>query len=386
MVRRCKGAELSSEPPARRSRRFFLGAAATLGAAAVGGVTSRAQTASVNPLSLTHEPPHPIEVDARLVTSFDRTDSTAKRFGQLEFRGGLVLTSAAREFGGWSGLVLDDAGRKLVSISDVGSWLTADLVYEGGRPKAIANAVVGPIIGTNGRALDRKRDADAESITLLDGTPTRGTVLVSFERNHRIGRFPVSDKGLGPPLGYLKLPAEARRMRSNAGFEACGVIRGGPLKGSVIAFAEELHDVRRNHTGWIWPGGVGGEPQKLGLVNIADFAITDVSSMADGSLIVLERKFRWTEGVQMRLRLIKAATVKPGALLDGEVLLEANMGYDIDNMEGLALHTGPRGETILTLISDDNFNHFLQRTLLLQFALRSPGSVAAQSPIQPSEH
>ena len=38
-------------------------------------------------------------------------------------------------------------------------------------------------------------------------------------------------------------------------------------------------------------------------------------------------------------------------------------------MEGLALHTGARGETVLTLISDDNFNHFLQRNILLQFAL-----------------
>jgi hypothetical protein len=71
----------------------------------------------------------------------------------------------------------------------------------------------------------------------------------------------------------------------------------------------------------------------------------------------------------MRLRLLPAADVKPGTVLDGEVLLEADIGYEIDNMEGLAVHRGPRGETVLTLISDNNFNNFLQRTLLVQFEL-----------------
>ena len=39
----------------------------------------------------------------------------------------------------------------------------------------------------------------------------------------------------------------------------------------------------------------------------------------------------------------------------------------IDNMEGMALHRDGR-ETVITMISDDNFNAF-QRTLLLEFAL-----------------
>ena len=38
-------------------------------------------------------------------------------------------------------------------------------------------------------------------------------------------------------------------------------------------------------------------------------------------------------------------------------------------MEGLAVHRGPAGETILTLISDDNFNRLAQRTVFLQFTL-----------------
>jgi hypothetical protein len=38
-------------------------------------------------------------------------------------------------------------------------------------------------------------------------------------------------------------------------------------------------------------------------------------------------------------------------------------------MEGLAISKNENGETMLTLISDDNFS-MLQRTVLLQFRLR----------------
>jgi hypothetical protein len=37
-------------------------------------------------------------------------------------------------------------------------------------------------------------------------------------------------------------------------------------------------------------------------------------------------------------------------------------------MEGIGVHRTPRGETILTLVSDDNFS-IIQRNLLLQFAI-----------------
>jgi len=37
-------------------------------------------------------------------------------------------------------------------------------------------------------------------------------------------------------------------------------------------------------------------------------------------------------------------------------------------MEGIDAHVTPEGETLLTMVSDDNFS-MIQRTLLLQFAL-----------------
>ncbi len=92
---------------------------------------------------------------------------------------------------------------------------------------------------------------------------------------------------------------------------------------------------------------------------------------------MLERRFRYSEGVKMRIRRIAAKDLKPGALLSGEVLLEANDSLNIDNMEGIAVHRAASGETILTLMSDDNFSA-LQRTLLMQFALPDTGSKLAE--------
>ena len=46
------------------------------------------------------------------------------------------------------------------------------------------------------------------------------------------------------------------------------------------------------------------------------------------------------------------------------------MSSQIDNMEGIAVHRNGEGETIVTLVSDNNFS-FLQRNLILQFAYRA---------------
>jgi len=314
------------------------------------------------------QPPQatPIEIHARTIDRFFRAQPEQQRFGRLRFRGGLVLTSPATEFGGYSAIALAPNGRRLVAVSDEGTWLSGDLAYEDTRPSELTGAVFGPLLGLRGRRLDRKRDLDAESMAVLDGTLDRGTLLIGLERNHRIGIFPIGPQGIAAPTGFLRLPPQARHMRSNGGLEAVAVIRGGPNRGAVIAFAERLLDGQGNHTGWIW---LQGNPHRLSLRNIGDFDITDAASLPDGSLLVLERFFRISEGVKMRLRLIKAANLQPGALLDGEVLLEADGRYEIDNMEGLAVHQGARGETVLTIVSDNNFNTFLQRTLLLQFEL-----------------
>jgi hypothetical protein len=87
--------------------------------------------------------------------------------------------------------------------------------------------------------------------------------------------------------------------------------------------------------------------------------------------LLLERKFSWTSGLSIRIRRIALGDIMPNALVDGAILFEADLGYEIDNMEGLSVHRSAGGEIVLTLISDDNFS-MIQRTLLLQFTLAEP--------------
>src|SRR5690606_24637939 len=139
-------------------------------------------------------------------------------------------------------------------------------------------------------------DKDAESVALANGSLIDGMVLIAFERNHRIGRFRTTEAGPSAPLHYLERPPEVRRMSSNQGFESVSVLRAGPYKGATIAFAERLEDDAGNHTGWIW---IEGKPRRLHMVDIGGFDVTDTAPLDDGGLLVLERRFRWTEGVRM---------------------------------------------------------------------------------------
>ena len=70
------------------------------------------------------------------------------------------------------------------------------------------------------------------------------------------------------------------------------------------------------------------------------------------------------------IRQFPVDAIKSGAIVAPRVLFEGRAPfYAIDNMEGIAVSKSDDGETRLTLISDDNLRHDLQRTLLLQFAL-----------------
>jgi hypothetical protein len=307
-----------------------------------------------------------VEVKARPLPYFQSGKPDARRFGDLEYRGGLVLSSSLEHFGGWSGLVMDPDGRRLLAVSDEGAWLSAWVDYSGKTPAALVRPRMGPLLALRGRPLRDKADQDAECVALAEGTLDRGTLLIGFERKHRIARFPVRDGEVQAPTENVRLAPEAGRMPANQGLEAMTVLQAGPFKGAPVAFAERFTRGSGYHTGWVWSGG---RPQRFQLRDIDGFNITGAAGLPDGGLLVLERFFRWSSGVKMRVRRLTAAEIKPGARLDGHVVIEADSGYEIDNMEGIAAHRSASGETVVSLISDDNFNRFLQRTVFLQFAL-----------------
>jgi hypothetical protein len=319
----------------------------------------------------------PITVEARPSGGFDRLKRDATRFGRLTWRGGLVLTSPSKHFGGWSGFALDPDGKGFFAISDIGAWMSGALTYDDkGLPQGMTSVRMGAIQSKDGDPLSRARDRDAEGLALANGASEKGSAFISFERKHRIVRFDIDAAGLSPARGKVSLPKSSRNMPANGGFEAIAVLRGGPYKGKLVAFSERMRDDEGNHVGWIWQGEE--RPRKFYLTNDGDYDVTDAAPLPDGGLLVLERRFRFSEGVSMRLRLIKQQQLRPRQVIDGDILVAASGGSrEIDNMEGLAAHVAPGGETIVTMISDDNFNRGLQRTILLQFAISAADLAAS---------
>lgn len=340
----------------RKRLMLSLGALAVLTATfALADSKPQMKKLGVGPLTLVSTP----------IRQFSRS-SDAERTGELEWRGGLLLQSAHRNFGGWSGLAMEPDGRRFITVSDAGAWMSGEIMYDAkAHPSGLKNLHIGPLRTQQGTSLQRGRDRDAEAVALASGSLDSGSLLVAFEQNARIARYDFSAKGVSPTRGFLPLPAAARALRSNTGFEALTVLRGGPRKDAVIAFGERLTDGQGNRMGWIWSGD---KADPVRLTDIGDFDISDVASLEDGSIIVLERRFRWTEGLQIRLRLVAPEELALSGPMKGKVLMKADLADEIDNMEGLGVSREPDGTLILTMISDDNFNRLLQRTILLQFA------------------
>jgi hypothetical protein len=321
----------------------------------------------------------PFTLKATPIANFGRAGQPAGT-GKLEWRGGLLLQSEHRNFGGWSGLAIERDGRRFLAVSDAGAWMTGELTYAGKAPTGIANTRIGPLLTRDGQNLTRGRDRDAESLTLLSGSLDKANLLVAFEQNTRIARYDFSiSKGSSPTRGFVELP-QAARISARSGFEAMTVLRGGPHTGAFVAFSERGTDAQGHRSGWLWGNSKPGTPVRL--TDKGGYAVTDVASLEDGSLIVLERRFGWFEGLFIRLRVVAAKDVASGEPIAGETLLEADLAHEIDNMEGLAISRDASGTAILTLISDDNFNTALQRTLLLQFAYPGdPAKALATRPI-----
>ncbi len=302
--------------------------------------------------------------------NFDPFDAARTRFGALEWRGGLVLTSDHDKFGGFSGLALNGKGDKMVAVSDRGWWMSAVLKYDAGRLSGLQNVRFSKLLNARGRPLKGKRWKDSESIVALDPGGDLSRLLVSFERRHRILKYAFGKKGLRAAGRAIKTPGALKSLKYNKGLEAIAVFgKNTAQKGAIIALSERSLDKNGNIRGWILNGPFKGD---LKVLRRNEYDLTDAETLPGGDLLILERKLSMFSGLQFRIRRIASATIRPGAVLDGKVLIESGMNRSIDNMEGMSLHTAPDGELRLTLISDDNFS-ILQRTLLLQFALPGKG-------------
>lgn len=302
-----------------------------------------------------------IAVTATQITSFDTRDPAQLRFGALTFRGGLVLTANNAAFGGLSGIHVEPDGAHFVAVTDRGSWLRGRIDYQDGKPAGIVDAELAPILGTDGRPLAARQWFDVEALTARDGMLTIG-----IERVEQIVRFNYARDGLKARGSVIPVPTDFKSFTKNKGLECLAAPpKGAPHAGSMIAIAEQSLDADGNHRAFVLKGA---DVVRFGVKRSDEFDVSDCVVLPPGDLLLLERRFSVARGVAMRIRRLPLASIADGALVDGPALIEADLAFQIDNMEGIGVHRTPAGETVLTLVSDDNFSP-LQRNLLLQFTL-----------------
>jgi hypothetical protein len=346
-------------------RRFLQSTAAGLSFGAMPRV-ARAEIAvepakQIKPDEFSVAAPVPIEVRARPLPSFDTRDHQRVRFGSLEYRSGLILTSGFRGFGGLSGIRLDAKGERFISFSDKGSWFTGRIVYSGREMTGLADVEAAPMIGPDGRPITTRGWFDSESIA-LDGS----MVYIGLERVNQVLRFDFA-KGFTRSRGeVVPMPPAVKKLPFNQGLEALVFVpKAMPLAGTLIAISERGLDREGNLIAFL----VGGPtPGQFSVRRTDNFDVSDAVLLPPGDLLILERKFSWVGGVGIRIRRIPLKSIGPGAVVEGPSIFNADLGQEIDNMEGIDAHVTAEGDTVLTMVSDDNFS-LIQRTLLLQFTL-----------------
>ncbi len=187
--------------------------------------------------------PTRIVVQATPIVSFDNRDPTRTRFGALEFRGGLALTSSYEPFGGISALHMEPDGSHIIAATDNGSWLAGRIVYRDGRPDGIAETEMAPILGSDGRPLAARGWFDVESLT-----ESGGLFYIGIERAEQVLRLDYRRDGFlarGEPIAH---PPDFKTFTFNKSLECLAAgPKGSSFEGKLIAVTERSLDAAGNH-------------------------------------------------------------------------------------------------------------------------------------------
>ena len=290
------------------------------------------------------------------------TGSDQRVFGKLEFLGGITYASSNSQLGSISAIRFREDRQSFVAVLDTGRWLTGRIERdEEGRLSGLADVEIRAMFDKEGRDKNRKARMDAESLAIK-----KGELLVGFEVFHRIEAYPDPGFMEAKPKRRLRLPFDLHELRSNRGIETLAMSpASGPLGATPVAVTERSLDTDGN----VFAAVLEGPRKGLFAVKRDDpWDITDGAFLPNGDLLLLERRFRLADGMGMRIRRIAGDTIRPGAVVDGEVLIDADLRQQIDNMEGLDVVVMAENDIRIIVVSDDN-QSILQRNLMLEFRL-----------------
>lgn len=301
----------------------------------------------------------PIAVIATQVP-LDPKDPSRDAVGALRYRGGVVLRSTDPRFGGFSGIHVTARGDRLIAISDKGSWLRLRPTYdEAGRLTGVADPEMGPLIDEDGKPLTGWA-ADAEALAFLPD----GSALVAFERDHRLLLYPPGSTPFARRPRRYPRPIGLERAPLNGGAEALTHVGSRYL----VLITEKLRASGSSVAGWV---GRDRRWEPFAYRRRGGFRPTGATLLPSGDLLVVERRYTPADGPAARLMVVARATIAPHRTVEGQEIAKIAPPLTVDNFEAVAARRGPSRETLIYLMSDDNFSS-TQRTLLLMFALEMP--------------
>ena len=269
----------------------------------------------------------------------------------LEQVGFLNIDRNEKDYGGFSGIVTQNGGSEALVITDKSFFFVLELQRDENDILTGYSVVrKGQILSSKGEKLTG-RNTDSESIVI----DANNNYFISFESNHRIMMHAeVGGKGSFVPKHPL-----FRKLYVNKGIETLAIDNDNRL----IAIPEKP------------PSGISNIPifrlqnnkwEIIKYIEIKDsFLVTDAVVLPQGLLLILERKFSWTQGFKTRFRLISLDKFDNRA----PITVFTSTANQFDNLEGMALWKDKKGAVRILTVSDDNF-HPLQQSELREFFLK----------------
>lgn len=292
-----------------------------------------------------------------------RDDPAQDRVGRLRYRGGLVLSSDDRRFGGLSDMLIEPGCGHLLIVSDTGAFVTLALVEQGGRLTGVRDAHIAPIQDAAGQPPAQKSEADAEALVRT----ADGRIHVWFER---LNRAQVYDGVTGCVPATVSRSAIATvvppRMQAwplNGGPEAAA-----PFQDGQIVLSEEVTDSQGRRVGHLLDRD-GKVRADIAVAVPAGYVPTGLAlrrADSEGAeYLLLLRRFSPFSGVSAVVAEIRVTPA--GGTIAATEIARLIPPVSVDNMESIAIRQIDGAERVY-LLSDDNFNS-LQRTLLMEFDL-----------------
>jgi len=299
-------------------------------------------------------PRRPLLRDDLIVTAtrFVPAGGWPTRIGALAPVGAVSLSSNHRTLGGFSALALHRG--HAILLTDGG--LLVRFRIAGGRVQMLPGASLeeGPESGWN-RA---SRDTEALAVD-----PASGRLWIGYERINAIWRY-TPDGRHAESAAY---PPLMRDWGSNTGPESLTrladgrflALREGSMKRSgaraALLFAGDpsFHDTPVAPLRYLPPPG---------------YAPSDAATLPNGDVLVLNRRWRPPLRFDALLVRLRAADIRPGALLHGPVVARLGGLLGGENVEGLAV-SRERGETMIWMVTD-NDEWSWRRTILAKFRWR----------------